>query len=557
MCEKYTIGVDFGSLSARAAIFDVGNGGLTGSCEQEYAHGIISDSLPGSGEPLPPDSALQAPADFLKALEKSVRGALEITGVRPEHVVGLSLDFTSCTLVALDRNRQPLCLQERFRKNPHAYAKMWKQHTATEEANEITEKALARNPASIARYGGKILSEWAIPKILETLRKAPEVYAAAFRFMEAGDWLTWLLTGQESMSDCSAGYKFMWRPGMGYPAPDEFAAFDEGLRDLTKKLVPEDRILPLDACAGRLDAAGARLTGLNPGTPVAPMRIDGHSSAVAVGCHTPGQMVAIAGTSLGLILNSDREVCFPGLCGVSYGAVVPGLYGYEAGLSSCGDIYEWFVTNCVPDSYRLAAQTAGVSDLAYLSGLAGKLRPGESGLIAVDWWNGNRSLLADTDLGGMLFGLSLQTKPEEILRALFEATAFSVRMIVGAFDRNGVPVEMLRAVGGIAEKNPVLMQLFADILKREIVVPDVKHACALGSAIYAAVAAGSAGGGYDTIEDAVAHMAHAEGRRYVPNTADAQRYDELFAEFRTLHDYFGRSSSVLKTLNRLKRESLS
>jgi L-ribulokinase len=553
MMETYAIGVDFGSLSARAAIFSVKDGHLAATFEHLYPHGIMSDILPASGAALPPASALQDPADFLEALEKSVKGAMAQGNLQPEQIVALALDFTSCTLLALDDEMEPLCFDSAFRDNIHAYAKMWKQHTATAEAEHITETAEKGQPGVFDRYGGKILSEWGIPKILETLRKAPEVYAATARFMEAGDWLTYKLTGEESMSYCSAGFKFMWKYGEGYPDGDFFAQFDEGLRSLEEKLIPVHRILSLDSCAGVLNAEGARLTGLLEGTPLAPMRIDGHSSAVAVGCHLPGHLDMIVGTSMGLILQSEQEVTFPGICGVGYGAICPGYYGYEAGLSSCGDLFEWFSKNCVPAECQAAAQAAGVSILQYLSDLAGKLQPGASGLLAVDWWNGNRSLLADTDLGGMIFGLSLQSKPEEILRALFEATGFSARMVIDAFDDHGVPVDVISAVGGIAEKNPVLMQLYADIFNREIVVPEVKQACALGSAIFAATAAGSAQGGYDSIEEAAAHMARTEGARYLHNPQNTKIYDTLYEEFKRLHDYFGRGENdVLKKLNALR-----
>lgn len=553
MAKRYSMGVDFGSLSARAVIFDVENGDLIASFEHPYTHGVMDEQLPGSRIPLPPASALQHPADFLESLEKSVKGAMARSGLRPEQIVGLSLDFTSCTLVALDKNYNPLCFDPQYKDNIHAYAKMWKQHTADPEAKLITERANALGRGDIDRYGRKILSEWGIPKILETLRKAPGVYEAAYRFMEAGDWVTYKLTGEESMSYCSAGYKFMWKHGVGYPDGDFFAVLDEGLRHLEEKLVAADRILPLDSCAGFLSEEGARLTGLGVGTAVAPMRIDGHSSVVAVNCYLPGHLDMIVGTGMGMILQSETEAAFPGICGVSYGAVSPKYYGYEAGLSSCGDLFSWFTDSYVNSDIERAAAEAGKPAISYLGDLAEKLAPGESGLLAIDWWNGNRSLLADTDLGGMIFGMNLHTKPEEILRALFEATGFSVRMVVEEFSKYGVQVDTIRAVGGIAEKNPFLMQLYADILNREIIVPQVKQACGLGSAIYAAVAAGSARGGYDTLEEAAERMGCGDGPRYMPNAENHALYTELFAEYRRLHDYFGRGeNNVLKKLNTLR-----
>ncbi len=545
MGKKYSLGVDFGSLSARAVLFDIENGAYEASFDAPYEHGILEERHPLTGEPLPPSSALQIPEDYVKSLQQSIRGVLRTSGIEGRDIAAMSVDFTSCSLVSLDEDYQPLCQQERFRASRHAYVKMWKQHTAAKEAEEITRKAGKR----VERYGGRIFSEWGIPKILETLREDPEVYRATHRFMEAGDWIIYLLTGQESMSPCSAGFKFMWTPEEGYPPEEFFIGLDQRMADLREKLIPEDRILSLDTCAGTVSRAGSELTGLPEGIPVAPMRIDGHSSVVALGSCKPGEMTLIMGTSLGMVLLGSEDRPIPGVCGVCYGSLVPTLYGYESGISGCGDIFQWFEENCVPESYKKEAREKNLSVLEDLSERLAKLKPGESGLLALDWWNGNRSLLEDDRLSGMLLGLNLRTKPEEILRALFEALGFAVRMIMEEHKKYQVPVDRVFAVGGIAEKNPHFVQILSDITDCEIFVPEVSQACALGSAIYAAVAARKERGGYDTLEEAVAKMACKKAVQYTPNKAHKAMYQELYADYRELHDYFGRGTNdVMKRL---------
>lgn len=552
MSKKYVLGVDFGSLSARAVLFQVIDGKYVESADDSYRHGIIEEYHPITGEQLPPASALQIPEDYLEALKNSINGVLTKTKIDKEDICAMALDFTSCSLVALDENYEPLCHKEEFKKSRHSYVKMWKQHTAVKEAQEITEKCGEESK----RFGGKILSEWGIPKILETLREDPELYEATYRFMEAGDWLTTLLTGEESMSYCSAGLKFMWLPERGYPSREFFGMLDPKMENVEEKLVRNERILPLDSCAGYLTKRGAELTGLPIGIPVAPMRIDGHSSAVALMCHEEGRLDMILGTSMGLILTNKNKKTFPGLCGVCEGAIVPGVYGYETGLSSCGDIFQWFADQCIPSTYEKEAQQKELPILAYVSQKIEELLPGESGLIALDWWNGNRSVLEDEELSGMILGLNLQTKPEEILMALFEATGYGAKTIIEAHRKAGIEINEIVAVGGIAEKNSVFVQIFADIIGCPIYVPEVKHACALGTAIYASLAAGKAGGGYDTVSDAVEAMGCKKYNKFLPIEENQRVYEKLYKEYSELHDYFGRGGNdVMKRLLRYRKEA--
>jgi len=554
MQKKYTMGIDFGSLSARAVLVDIKNGLVAGEYVSAYAHGVLDSFLPATREPLPPASALQLPDDYLAALSESVKGVLSLTNVPNEDIIGIAVDFTSCTLLAVDENAEPLCNKEAFRGNIHAYAKMWKQHTAFAEAEEITRVAAERGESFLKRYGSKILSEWAMPKILETLRKAPDVYAAAYRFIEAGDWINAKLTGKMTMNYCMAGLKFLWSPTDGYPDETYFEAVDPALKHVvSEKLVPESEIYPLDACIGVISEEGAKLTGLRQGTPVAPARIDAHTAASAVGANSPGRLLMAIGTGMGMTLLSKKEIFYDGMCGVSFGAVIPQYYGYEAGLSGCGDIFDWCARTCSNAALEKQAADSKVPVIQILTEKAAKLRAGESGLLAVDWWNGNRSVLADTDLSGMLFGMTLQTQPEEIFRAILEATGFSARMVVDSFIENGINVDVIYAVGGIAQKNILLMQIFADIMNREIIVPDVEQACAVGSAIFAAVAAGSVRGGYDTLDEAIEVMRCTTGIHYHPVPENVKQYEILFKEFKVLHDYFGRGeNTLLKILSAMR-----
>ena len=552
MSKRYVLGLDYGSLSARAVLFDVTDGSCIGSSECIYRHGIIDDVHPVTGVQLPPNSALQMPEDYLEALRVSIDGVLKKTQINKKEIIAMALDFTSCSLVTVDRDYEPLCKKEAFQNSRHSYVKMWKQHTAVKEAQEISEKL----EDECERFGGKVMSEWGIPKILETLREEPELYEAAYRFMEAGDWLTTLLTGEESMSYCSAGLKFMWLPERGYPTKEMLRKLDVRLENMEEKLVKTERVLTLDSCAGYLTKKGAELTGLMEGIPVAPMRIDSLSSAIALSCHMEGRLDMIVGTSMALILTNKNKKTFPGLCGVCEGAAIPGLYGYETGLSSCGDIFQWFVEQCIPQDVYMAAKTENISVLEYLNKKIASLKPGESGLIALDWWNGNRSVLEDEELSGMILGLNLQTKPEEILMALFEATGYGAKTIIDAHREAGIEIREIVAVGGIVEKNVVFIQLLADIIGCSIYVPSIGNVCALGTAIYASLAAGKRNGGYDTVEEAVEAMGCTEYTAYHPIEKNHKIYEKLYQEYRTLHDYFGRGgNNVMKRLIQYRKDA--
>ena len=545
---KYAVGVDFGTLSARALVAEIGTGRELGTATMDYPHAVLDSSLP-TGEKLAPGWALQHPGDYLECLKAVVPGALAKSGVRPGDVVGVGVDFTASTLIPVDAAGAPLCLKDEFARNPHAWVKLWKHHGAQAEANEMTRVAADRNEPFLARYGGKISSEWTLPKVWEVLRRAPEVYNAAHRFVEAGDWIVSRLTGREAKSAYIAGYKAHWSPMDGYPSRAYLRAVDPALESVCDEKLP-GALYPPGARAGVLTEAGAALTGLLPGTAVSVANIDAHVSVPAAGAVAAGRMLMILGTSTCDIMLADAARPVPGICGAVPGGVVPGLVGFEAGQSCVGDGFNWFVENCVPEKY---AREAGGDIHAFLTERGARLRPGESGLLALDWLNGNRSVLVNAALSGVILGLILTTKPEEIYRALIESTAFGARAILDAFSRSAVPVEELAACGGIAKKNPFLMQIYADVLRREIKVVRSAQASSLGAAMFGAVAAGEKGGGYATIEDAAREMGGVDAVSYRPDPESAKVYDELYREYMRLHDHFGRGGSdVMERLRAIR-----
>lgn len=553
MMHNYTIGVDFGTLSGRAVLVDTTTGEEVAVAVHEYSHGVMDEKLP-DGTPLGVDWALQHPQDYLDVFRVTVPMVIKMSMVTPDQVVGVGIDFTACTVLPVKADGTPLCFLDEFRSRPNAWIKLWKHHAAQDEANRLNTIAEQRKEKFLKRYGGKISSEWMIPKIWQTVNEDPGVYDAADRFIEAADWVVWQLTGRETRNTCTAGYKAIWHKHDGYPSNEFFKA----LHPRMERLVDEKllrTLMPVGTRAGSITAAAAGLTGLREGTAVAVANVDAHVSIPAVGITSPGKMLAIIGTSTCHMLLGDTEREVPGMCGVVEDGIIEGFFGYEAGQSCVGDHFQWFVENCTPAEYKAEADAAGIDLHTLLTEKAAKLKPGESGLVALDWWNGNRSVLVDVDLTGMIAGMSLITKPEEIYRALIEATAFGTRMIIETFEENGVPVNEFYAAGGIAEKNAFVMQIYADVIKREIRISGSPQAPALGSAMFGAVAAGKADGGFDTIMDAARVMAKVKEQTYRPIGENTAIYDRLFAEYRILHDYFGRGANdVMKRLKAIRKE---
>jgi L-ribulokinase len=548
--ERYVIGVDFGTLSARALVVRVRDGAEAGTAVAEYPHGVIDRELPGGGE-LPPDWALQVPGDYLDALRRAVPAALRAAGVSAADVIGIGTDFTACTALPVLADGTPLCELPEYRGRPHAYVKLWKHHAAQPHADRINEAARKRGESWLARYGGTISSEWEFAKALQLLEEDPEIYHRMDRWAEAADWIIWQLTGNYVRNACTAGYKGIYQDGR-YPSAEYLAALNPSFANFAADKLG-GRIAPLGDAAGTLSDKAAAWTGLPPGIAVAVGNVDAHVTAPAAQAVRPGQMLAIMGTSTCHVMNRQELAEVPGMCGVVDGGIVRGLFGYEAGQSGVGDIFAWFARNLVPGSYAADAERAGRSLQEHLSVLCRSQPVGGHGLLALDWESGNRSVLVDHDLSGLILGMTLATRPEEVFRALIEATAFGTRKIVETFNSRGVPVTEFVAAGGLLQ-NAFLMQTYADVLRMPIATCASEQASALGSAIHAAVAAGA----YRDVPAAGEAMGGRGARTYVPDPAAADAYDRLYAEYSRLHDYFGRGGNdVMHRLRALRREAMS
>nr|MDD6335764.1 ribulokinase [bacterium] len=552
---RYTIGVDFGTLSARALVLDIESGREVAVAARDYAHGVMDRELPG-GIPLGPDWALQQPADYLQTMEGAVGEALRLSAIDPQQVIGLGIDFTACTMLPTLSDGTPLCWQEGWRDHPHAYVKLWKHHAASRHAARLNQLARERGEGWLARYGGAISSEWMFAKIYQIADEAPEVYRAAERFIEAGDWVIWQLTGRETRSACQAGYKAIWSADEGYPSEAFFAA----LHPLMEHVIQDKMcgpILPLGDCAGGLTAAFAKKLGLREGTPVAVSNVDAHVTVPAAGLTGAGDMLMIMGTSTCHMLVGEEEKPVPGICGVVRGGILPGLPGYEAGQSCVGDHFDWVSKSLVPPQYHHQAQEKGITLQQLLTEKAARLLPGQSGLLALDWWNGNRSVLVDVDLTGLILGMTLATKAEDIYRAIIEATAYGTRMIVETFQQNGVPVKRLVAAGGIAEKNALAMQIYADVMNMPIYLAGSPQAPARGAAMFGAVAAGQAAGGFSDIVLAAEKLGRIKEKIYTPVPEHVAVYDKLYREYAALHDTFGRGGNhCMKRLKALRAQAI-
>ena len=556
--RHYTIGIDYGTSSVRALVVDVGTGEELGTAVFDYPSGERGILLDADD----PELARQRPGDYLEGLERSVRGALAAAGRHdgfdPSHVIGIGVDTTGSTPIPVDAEGHPLGLQARFRDRMAAQVWLWKDHTAHAEARRITEVARELRPHYLAKCGGTYSSEWYWAKILRCAAADPEVFEAAHTWVEHADWIPAVLTGTEAPGRlrrgvCAAGHKALFsREWGGYPDAEFLAALDPRLVRLRDALPDETH--NVSQPAGRLTATWAERLGLPAGIPVAVGAFDAHLGAVGSGVRE-GTLVKIIGTSTCdlMVAPMGRGVAdIPGLCGIVPESVLPGTFGLEAGQSAVGDIFSWLV-----DVVRPAAQGH-----AELTAEAERLRPGESGLLALDWWNGNRTVLVDQRLTGLIVGLTLHSTPAEIYRALVEATAFGARVIMERYEAYGVPVERVVNCGGIAEKNPFVMQIYADVLGRPVQISRSAQTCALGAAVAGAVVAGAESGGHADFAAATRAMTGVRAETFAPDPAHRATYDRLYALYVQLHDAFGVSGTsaplfgVMKALLDLRDAAL-
>ena len=545
--EQYVVGVDFGTLSGRALVVRVSDGAQAGSAASEYPHGVMDRALP-DGESLPSDWALQVPSDYIDVLRNAVPAAVRDSGVDPADVIGIATDFTACTVLPVLADGTPVCELPQYRGRPHAYAKLWRHHAAQPYADRINALARERKEGWLPRYGGAISAEWEFAKALQLLEEDPEIYRLAHRWAEAADWIVWRLCGRYLRNACTAGYKGIYQEGR-YPDADYLAALNPDFAAFPGDKLAGD-IGRLGDAAGTLTAEAAGWTGLRPGIPVAVGNVDAHVTAPAAQAVNPGQMLAIMGTSTCHVMNAETLAEVPEMCGVVDGGIISGLYGYEAGQSGVGDIFAWFAASSIPPRYAEEAERSGITLLEHLTVLASRQPPGASGLVALDWESGNRSVLVDHELSGVVAGMTLATRPEDVYRALVEATAFGTRKIVETYAASGVPVTEFVVAGGLL-KNEFLMQVYADVLRMPVATCPSAQGPALGAAIHAAVAAGA----YPDVHTAGDAMGGRGPRTYQPSHSAADVYDRLYAEYAQLHDYFGRENALMHRLRAIRKEA--
>jgi L-ribulokinase len=536
----YTIGVDFGTQSGRVLLLDTRTGQEHGVAVVPYASGVIDRALPATGEQLPPDWALQDPDDWVAVLERGIPEALAKTAIGADEVAGMGIDFTSCTVLPTTAEGTPLCTLEQWRGHRHAWPKLWKHHSAQRVADRLNDIALERHEDWLERYGGRISSEWYFPKLIEVWLEDREVYDGCERFIEATDWIVWWLTGSEIRQTATAGFKALWSPADGLPSVDYFVAAYPGFDRPAAKL--GERFVPLGTRAGTLRPEVAERIGLADSVAVAVGNVDAWVCFAGAGVERPGVYVPVVGTSTCEMVVHSREILLPGITGVVKDGILPGLYGYEAGQAAVGDMLAWFVQTLGVD---------GPDGFEALERQAAELAPGQTGLLALGWWNGNRTILADADLTGAIFGLTLHSGPDHLYRALLEAIAFGSRRIIDNFAEHGLAVEEIVAVGGIAERSPLTMQLLADICGLSVSVPASREIPARGSALFGAVAAGLFG----DISQAITALRPEVGQTYEPRAEAKETYDAVYAIYRDLYQLLGRTRVEL--LHRLKRIRLN
>lgn len=550
---KYAIGLDFGTLSVRALLLNIETGEEVKISVFEYPHGVMGTMLP-CGKQIPANGALQHPGDYIEGLKHTVKDIMEGGGILPEEVVGIGIDFTASTILPTLADGRPLCFLEEFEKEPHAYVKLWKHHGGEAQAVYIDEIAKKRGEKWPHLYGGKISGEWMLPKVLETLQCAPKVYDKADRFIEAMDWIVWQMTAEETRSVSGLRYKAFYNHETGHPLREFLAALDGRLENFIADKM-EAPIKEIGEMAGCLSESMAHELGLLPGTPVGTPMIDAHAGVLGGGVTKPGEMMIIVGTSFCHLLLLEKQADVKGICSLVKDGILPGYFAYEAGQSGGGDHFAWFTKNCVPESYELEARDKHMSIHQLLCKKLEGYQAGQSGLLALDWFNGVRSPLTDFNLNGLIMGMNLQTKPEEIYLALIEATAYGTRVIIEEFEKAGVAIDSIVLSGGIPMKNPMLVQVYADILNRQISVCKTAQAGAAGAAMLGTAAAPSAVTGYRNLVEIVEKLGKRGDKIYVPNPNNREAYDQLFEEYKTLLSYFGEGANdVMKRLNRMRSD---
>lgn len=549
---KYSIGIDYGTQSARAELLNITTGEVVSVVETFYPHGIMIDQLP-TGEKLNPDWAIQDGNDYYHMAVESIRKLIDISGIDVEKIIGLGIDTTACTMIPLDKDLEPLSNNPLYCRRPHAYVKLWKHHAAQKYADMLNEIAILRNEKFLSRYGGKISSEWTVPKVMQIAYEDPELYEATFQFCDIADWLNYKFTGVLVKNNVMTGYKTMYLEN-GYPSDDFFEALHPAMKNFVKEKLTH-KILSIGERVGYITEQFSKDSGLSTKVAVAVPHTDAGVVPIALGMNKPGQMVMSIGTSTCHFLLGDLLKEVPGICGSIINGAVPGFYSYEAGQAAVGDSFSWFINNCVGTELKQNAYEQNISIYKYLADKINNKSVGSTGLLAIDWFNGNRSTLVNTDLSGVILGLKLDSKPEDIYKAILESTAFGTRKIIDNFVQHGIPVNELYACGGIPRKDSLLMQMYADICKCKIYVYREPLVAAYGSAVLGAVAAGNAVGGYDSVDEAEAKLALDDFIVYEPIEKNVLEYDKLYSIYDQLYGLLGKKDSLLMKLAQIKKEA--
>ena len=535
MARRYAIGLDYGTLSVRALLLDIDSGEEAGTAVYEYPHGVLSGKLP-DGSPIPPDYALAVPEDYLSGLGQVVRDLLRQTGVPPEAVKGIGLDATSATVVPVDKSGTAISMLPGFESSPHAYIKLWKHHGAKSYADKMYTLADNRKEDWLTLVGGKVRCEAFLPKTLETQGSDEAVYKCCHTFLEAGDWLTWYMTGECVRSESMAGCNSFYQPGIGYPDEEFLRKIMKESEPVTRKY--KGRFVPLGGCVGRLTQRAADSMGLLPGVPVAAAMIDCHAAVAGAGADRVGDVTAVMGTSACYLLNSHTGEGIPGIYSCTFEAHIPEMFGYEGGQSCVGECLEWFVENCVPESYVKEAKQAGIGIHELLQRKAAAIQPEQCRLVVLDWWNGVRSPLMRPELTGVITGMTIYTKTEEMYLALMEGICFGAKVILDTFRDAGHSVERLIAAGGIPMKSPMMMQMLSDICGMEVRVCESRQSSARGSAIMGAAVADECEKSTRKLKDWIHKLGAGTSAVYNPDYGKRAVYEKKYRKYIRLKEIF-------------------
>lgn len=539
----YSIGFDFGTESCRALLLQYETAQIITTVEATYPHGVIAKEL--HGKPLKGAMVLQHPKDYEWILKELVQAIKNSTNISINDIKGIGIDFTSCTVLPVTAQFEPLMTKELFYYNPHAYAKLWKSHSAQKEADEIT--ASLKNHTYLEKYGGVISSEWLLPKLLEIIHDDPNVFEEMAYFMEAGDWLVSKLTGQLVRSSCMSGYKGLWQKKEGYLEKELLASIHPSLETIYETKLSGE-VLPVGSFAGYLQEDMATWLGLSPNTAVAVSIIDAHSAVVGAGLSEPNELLIVVGTSSCHLLLSEEETIIPGISGVVEDGIVPGLYAYEAGQVAVGDIFNHFVKQQLPETYIKESLKDNKSVFDLLNGRAEHLSVGETGLVALDWHNGNRTPYVKSNFSSVIVGETISTEPHEKYRALVESTAFGTRAIINLFQEKNISIDKIVLAGGIPRKNNFLVQVYADVLQKEITIIDQDHIPALGAAIIGVAAAKK-----EPINNLIKNLGAKQTKHFSPNPSNQEGYEKLYKLYNRLSEIFGKEESILEELYELKK----